>query len=182
MGTSSNSNLGDHMRDKRRTWATRSFSQLSTESNLLLLWSCDYLCCLLPFGGPTSPSSRASWCLFLLSSGMSFSPRPVGSWGGGGGGFTGGLDLLASWGEGALFLAFMSSLNEGAGVWTHEYSSVSSSASDITMTSTCVSPSSNQNLSISSSSKEEDAVPSSITACPRAETRLYELNDSHLPW
>ena len=48
----------------------------------------------------------------------------------------------------------------GAGVWTHEYSSVSSSASDITIAS-----SSNRNLSIYSSSEEEDAAPSSATAC-----------------
>ena len=44
----------------------------------------------------------------------------------------------------------------------HEYLSVSSSASNITMASTpCVSSSSNWNLSISSSSEEEDAIPSS---------------------
>ena len=50
----------------------------------------------------------------------------------------------------------------------HEYSSVSSSAFDITMASTlCISYSSNWNLSISSSSEEEDAIPSSATACPR---------------
>ena len=49
----------------------------------------------------------------------------------------------------------------------HEYLSVSSSASDITMASTHVSSSSNWNLSISSSSEEEDAVPSSATAYPR---------------
>ena len=49
----------------------------------------------------------------------------------------------------------------------HEYSSISSSASDITIAFTpCVS-SSNWNLSISSSSEEEDAIPSSATACPR---------------
>ena len=50
----------------------------------------------------------------------------------------------------------------------HEYSSISSSASDITMASTRVSSSSNWNLSISSSSEEEDAVPSSATACQEA--------------
>ena len=50
----------------------------------------------------------------------------------------------------------------------HEYSSVSSSASDITMASTpCVSSSLNWNLSISSSSEEEDAIPSLATASPR---------------
>ena len=50
----------------------------------------------------------------------------------------------------------------------HEYSSVSSSASDITIASTpCGSSSSNWNLSISSSSEEEDAIPSSAIASPR---------------
>ena len=49
----------------------------------------------------------------------------------------------------------------------HEYSSVSSSASDITIVSTpCVS-SSNWNLSISSLSEEEDAIPSWAIVCPR---------------
>ena len=112
MGALSTSNLGDQVWVGRRTWATGSSSQLSTEPDLLLLWSCDYLCCLLPLGGPTSPSSGASTYLFLLRSGLGFSPRSVGSWGRGGG-FTGGLDLLLSWGEGALFLPFMSSLKLG---------------------------------------------------------------------
>ena len=49
----------------------------------------------------------------------------------------------------------------------HEYSSVSSLASNITIASTpCVS-SSNWNLLISSSSEEEDAIPSWATACSR---------------
>ena len=88
----------------------------------------------------------------------------------------------------------------------HEYSSVSSSASDITMVSF-----SNRNLSISSSSEDEDVAPSSATTCPKgtcwsgwrpkeyptgwddqlvedrvelknqAETRLYKPNDSRFP-
>ena len=108
MGAPSTSNLGDQVRVGRCTWATGSSSRLSTKPNLLLLWSCDCLCYFFPLEGPISPSSRASVYLFLLRSGLGFSPRLVGSWRGGGG-FTRGLDLLFSWGEGALFLPFMSS-------------------------------------------------------------------------
>ena len=89
------------MRVSRRTWATRGSSRLSTELDLLLRWSYDYLGCLLPLERPISPSSGTSVCLFLLKSGLGFSLRSAGSWGGGGGGgggFTGGLDLLLSWG------------------------------------------------------------------------------------
>ena len=107
MGTPSTSNLGDHMRDGWCTWATGGSSRLSTELDLLLLWSWDFLYCLFLFGGPISPSSGASCCLFLLSLGLGFSPRSVRSWEGG---FTRGLDLFASWREGTLYLAFMSSL------------------------------------------------------------------------
>ena len=50
----------------------------------------------------------------------------------------------------------------------HEYSPVSSLASDITIASTpCGFSSSNWNLSISSSSEEEDTIPSSATVSPR---------------
>ena len=86
---------------------------LSIELDLLLRWSYDCLGCLLPLEGPISPSSRASSCLFLLRSRLGFSPRSVGSWGEGRGGFIGGLDLFMSWGEGALFLPFISSLKLG---------------------------------------------------------------------
>ena len=96
MGTPSTSSLGDQVRVGWRTWATRSSSWLSIELDLLLL--CSYVClgCLLPLERPISPSSGTSVCLFLLRSGLGFSPRSTGSWGGGG--FTGGLDLLLSWG------------------------------------------------------------------------------------
>ena len=110
MGTLSNSSLGDHMRGVRCTWAARGSSRFATEEDLLLLWSWDTLCYLFPFEGPISPFSGASCCLFLLSSGFGFSPRSAGSWGRGGGGFTGGLDLLASCGVDTLFLPFISSL------------------------------------------------------------------------
>ena len=49
----------------------------------------------------------------------------------------------------------------------HEYSSVSSLASDITIASTPRVSSSNWNLLIYSSSEEEDAIPSWAKACPR---------------
>ena len=49
----------------------------------------------------------------------------------------------------------------------HEYSFVSSSASDITIASTSCVSSLNWNLSISSSNEEEDAIPSWATVCPR---------------
>ena len=79
MGTPSTSNLWDQMHVGRHTWATRGSSWLSIEPDLLLLWSCDCLCYLLPFEGPTSPSLEASECLFLLSLGLGFNLRSAGS-------------------------------------------------------------------------------------------------------
>ena len=183
MGIPSTSNTGDQVRAGRRTWATRASSRLSTELDLLLLWSCVCLACLFPLEGPNSPSLTVSIGLFFLRSRLGFSPRLAGIWGGGGGGFAGGLDLFLSLGDDALFLLFISSFKLGpvlgaiassssevsaikvitwAGVCTHECSSAPSSASDIRM----VSSSSNLKLSISCSREEEEAVPFPIIASP----------------
>ena len=113
MGIPSTSNTGDQVRTGRRTWATRASSRLSTELDLLLLWSWVYLACLFPLEGPNSPSSTVSIGLFFPRSGLGFNPRSAGIWGGGRGGFAGGLDLFVSLGDGALFLLFISSLKLG---------------------------------------------------------------------
>ena len=118
MGTPSTSNLGDYIRDGRRTWATWGSSRLSTELDLLLLWSWDCLCCLFPFGGPISPSSGTSWCIFLLSLGLGFSSGSVRSYGGGGGRFIA-LRLIGLLGGRHLVLAFMSSLKLWLDFWSH---------------------------------------------------------------
>ena len=69
IGTPSTSNMGDQVRIKQRTWATRGSFRLSTELDLLFLWSCDCLGCLLPLEWPNSPSSVVSICLFSLDRG-----------------------------------------------------------------------------------------------------------------
>ena len=62
----------------------------------------------------------------------------------------------------------------------HEYSSVSSSASDITMASTpYVSSFSNWNWSISSLSEEEDAIPSSVQLVQEIFAELAGLPREH---
>ena len=113
MGAPSTSNTGDQVRGDRRTWAAGGSSRLSTEWDPLLLWSCVCLACLFLFEGPNSPSSAESTGLFLLKSGLGFSPKSTGTWGGGGWGFAGCFDLFLSWGDGALFLFLISSFRVG---------------------------------------------------------------------
>ena len=59
-------------------------SRLSIDLAFLSLGSLVFFCCLVPFWGPTLPSSKSLTGLFFLKSGLIFSPRSVESWGGGG--------------------------------------------------------------------------------------------------
>ena len=81
MGAPSISSLGDQVRCPRHTLAS---SRLSTDLTLLSLGSLALLCCLAPFWGPTSPSSKSSTSLFFLRFELACNPRLVGGEGEGG--------------------------------------------------------------------------------------------------
>ena len=85
IGAPSTSNRGLHMRCVIRTSARCCFSRHFTDWDLLLLASGTIFYCLVPFWGPTSPSSSTSTGLFFFRSGLAFNPRSRGICGGGGG-------------------------------------------------------------------------------------------------
>ena len=78
MGAPSISSLGDQVRCPHRTSAS---SWLSTDLTFLSLGSLALLCCLDPFWGTTSPSSKSSTGLFFLRFELACSPRSVGGGG-----------------------------------------------------------------------------------------------------
>ena len=81
MGAPSISSRGDQVRCPRRTTTS---SWLSTNLALLSLSSLAFFCCLTPFWGPTSSSSKSSTIFFLLKFGLAYNPRLVGGGGRGG--------------------------------------------------------------------------------------------------
>ena len=94
MRAPSTSSQGAHKRWPRRN---STLSRLSMDWALLSLGSLVFVCCLTPFWGPTSPSSRSSTTLFFFKFELAFSPTSVGIWGGGGG------RLIGTWVLGASF-------------------------------------------------------------------------------
>ena len=94
MRAPSTSSRGAHKRWPRRN---STLSRLSMDWALLSLGSLVFVCCLTPFWGPTSPSSRSSTTLFFFKFELAFSPTSVGIWGGGGG------RLIGTWVLGASF-------------------------------------------------------------------------------
>ena len=73
------------MRGVIRTSACSISFRLSTDGALLSRCSRVVFCCLPPWRGPTSPSSRDLTGLFFFRSGLAFKPRSVGICGGAGG-------------------------------------------------------------------------------------------------
>jgi len=71
-------------------------SRLSTDGALLSRCSRVTFCCLVPWQGPTSPSSRDSTNLFFFRSGLAFKPRSTGIYGGAGGRTEGVWDLVGA--------------------------------------------------------------------------------------
>ena len=80
MGAPFTSSRAAQERCPRRNSAS---SRLSIDLAFLSLGSLVFFCCLVPFWGPTLPSSKSLTGLFFLKSGLIFNPRSVGSWGGG---------------------------------------------------------------------------------------------------
>ena len=78
------------------TSARSSSSQLSTDGALLSRGSRVTFCCLAPWRGPTSPSSRDSTSLFFFKSGLTFKPRSARIYGGVGGRSEGIWDLVGA--------------------------------------------------------------------------------------
>ena len=78
------------------TSARSSSSRLSTDGALLSRVSRVTFCCLMPWRGPNSPSSRDSTGLFFLRSGLAFKPSSTGICGGAGGRSEGVWDLLGA--------------------------------------------------------------------------------------
>ena len=62
-------------------WHTSALSRLSTDLALLSLESLAFFCCLAPFWGATSPSSKSLTGLFFLRFRLACSLRSVGGWG-----------------------------------------------------------------------------------------------------
>ena len=73
---------------------TSALSRLSTDLALLSWGSLAFFCCLAPFLGATSPSSKSSTGLFFLRFELACNPRSVGS--GGEGGRLGGTWVLGT--------------------------------------------------------------------------------------
>ena len=101
MGAPSTSSRG-----AQESWPQRNsaLSWLFTNWAFLSLGSLVFLCCLAPFWGPTSSSSKSSTILFFFKFGLAFSLRSRMSCGGGRGRLVGTCVLGASFEVNPLFL------------------------------------------------------------------------------